>query len=175
VSVRLRPLRDDEYPAFLDEGRRQYAVDLHENGGMDRDQAEAKAARDFERLLPDGLATAGHTISAIEEEATGERIGRLWFADREENGRAVAYLYDITIDEPHRGRGLGRAAMLALEEAVAGQGHTELELNVFGGNSRARGLYRSLGFAETAVHMRKHLVTNRSQEPHGARDGVKHS
>ncbi len=161
MSVRLRPLRDDEFPAFLDDGRRQYAVDLRENGGMDRDQAEAKAARDFEQLLPDGLATAGHTISAIEEAATGERVGRLWFADREVSGRTIAYLYDITIDERHRGRGLGRAAMLALEEAVAKQGHTELELNVFGGNSRARGLYRSLGFVETAVHMKKRLVTNR--------------
>jgi ribosomal protein S18 acetylase RimI-like enzyme len=160
VSVRLRPLRDDEYPAFLESSHRQYVVDLHDNGGMDGDQAEAKATRDFETLLPDGLATPGHTICAIEEEATGERIGRLWFADRKEHGRTVAFLYDITIDEQHRGRGLGRAAMLALERAAAGQGRTELELNVFGGNSRARGLYRSLGFAETAVHMKKQLDTS---------------
>jgi ribosomal protein S18 acetylase RimI-like enzyme len=161
VSVRLRPLRDDEYPAFLEESRREYSVDLHENGGMDRDRAEAKAAGDFAMLLPGGLSTPGHTISAIERVDGGERIGRLWFADHESDGRTVTYLYDITIDEQHRGRGFGRAAMLALEKAAADRGHDVVQLNVFGGNARARRLYRSLGFVETAVSMKKHLDTDR--------------
>jgi ribosomal protein S18 acetylase RimI-like enzyme len=158
VSVRLRPLRDDEYPEFVETSRREYAEDLRRNGGMDRDPAEAKAAKDFETLLPEGLATAAHWICAIEEQ-TGERVGRLWFARRDEHGQSVAFLYDITIEEPQRGRGLGRAAMLAFEATAAEQGLEVLELNVFGGNARARGLYRSLGYTETAVHMQKRLAT----------------
>jgi ribosomal protein S18 acetylase RimI-like enzyme len=157
VSVRLRPLRDDEYPEFVETSRREYSEDLRRNGGMDRDPAEAKAAKDFETLLPAELATAGHWICAIEEETTGERVGRLWFARRDEHGQSVAFLYDITIEEAQRGRGLGRAAMLAFEAAAAEQGLEVLELNVFGGNARARGLYRSLGYTETAVHMQKRL------------------
>ena len=34
-------------------------------------------------------------------------------------------------------------------------GLDRIELNVFGGNEVARGLYRSLGFAESAVYMGK--------------------
>jgi hypothetical protein len=56
--------------------------------------AAAKAERDFAQALPEGLSTAGQTDSAIEELATGERVGRLWFAARELDGRTVAYLYD---------------------------------------------------------------------------------
>jgi ribosomal protein S18 acetylase RimI-like enzyme len=160
VSARLRPLREDEFAEFLEQGRKQYADDVHRNGSMTPEAATAKAARDFAQLLPEGLATPGQTIAAIEEVETGERVGRLWFAKRELGGRTVSYLYDITIDEPHRGRGLGRAAMLAFEQAAAADGLDVLELNVFGGNTRARGLYRSLGFVETAVHMQKHLATN---------------
>jgi RimJ/RimL family protein N-acetyltransferase len=50
--------------------------------------------------------------------------------------------------------------MLAFEQTAAADGHHVVELNVFGGNARARGLYRSLGFVETAVHMQKRLDTN---------------
>ncbi|MDX6547617.1 MAG: hypothetical protein QOG33_1167 [Gaiellales bacterium] len=156
--VRLRPLRPDEYPSFVEASRREYADDLHQNGGLTREAAEAKAQRDFAELLPDGLDTPGHTITAIELQADGRRIGRLWFARRELNGRAAAYLYDITIDEAHRGAGLGRAAMAAYEQAAREQGFERLELNVFGGNERARSLYLSLGFAETAVNMAKQLT-----------------
>ena len=157
MSVRLRPLHEDEYAAFETESMRQYADDLHQNGGLDRDQAEAKAQADFASLLPDGLATAGHTITAVERIEDGERVGRLWFAARDSNGRTVAYLYDIEIDEAWRGQGLGRATMRELEREALRQGYDVLELNVFGGNAPARALYRSLGFAETAVSMKKPL------------------
>jgi GNAT superfamily N-acetyltransferase len=68
-----------------------------------------------------------------------------------------AWLYDITIADGERGKGYGRAAMTALEDEVRALGHETIRLNVWGGNEVARGLYRSLGWAEESVHMRKHL------------------
>lgn len=68
-----------------------------------------------------------------------------------------AWLYDITIDESERGRGYGRGAMVALEDEARALGHERIALNVWGGNDVARGLYRSLGWAEDSVHMRKRL------------------
>ena len=47
--------------------------------------------------------------------------------------------------------------MTALEEELRALGHTTVALNVWGGNEVARGLYRSLGWAEESVHMRKRL------------------
>ena len=47
--------------------------------------------------------------------------------------------------------------MLEFEREAAQRGLHHLSLNVFGGNAPARGLYRSLGWAEMAVTMTKQL------------------
>jgi hypothetical protein len=51
----------------------------------------------------------------------------------------------------------GRAAMQLAEQAARERGLDRVELNVFGGNTAARGLYRSLGYDEVAVFMGKNL------------------
>jgi len=66
-----------------------------------------------------------------------------------------AWLYDITIDPDERGKGFGRAAMVALESELRSLGHVTVTLNVWGGNVIARDLYTSLGYVEESVHMRK--------------------
>jgi len=150
-EVTLRPLRDDEYAAWDVEHRRQYARGLVEHADLTPEEAEAKVARDISAALPDGLATAGVHVWVVEDE--GRRIGTVFFGLR----GAEAWLYEITIDEGKRGKGYGRAAMLALEEEARRLGHDRLALNVWGGNEVARGLYRSLGYVEQAVQMRKAL------------------
>jgi ribosomal protein S18 acetylase RimI-like enzyme len=45
--------------------------------------------------------------------------------------------------------------MVFAEEEARRRGIAKVALNVFGGNAVARRLYRSLGYAETAVHMEK--------------------
>jgi ribosomal protein S18 acetylase RimI-like enzyme len=47
--------------------------------------------------------------------------------------------------------------MALLEDDVRSHGLGRIHLNVFGGNERARSLYRSLGYAELAVTMGKSL------------------
>ena len=47
--------------------------------------------------------------------------------------------------------------MLALEDDVRARGLDRIELNVFGGNTVARGLYGSLGYTDTFVSMGKDL------------------
>lgn len=42
-------------------------------------------------------------------------------------------------------------------EGRGSRGHESMTLNVWGGNDVARGLYRSLGYVEESVHMRKRL------------------
>ncbi len=161
MSVRLRRLREDEWPAFVEDSKHQYAGDMVENGGLSPEAAAEKAERDFVETLPDGLGTEGHFIFVVEDAASGEAIGRLWFAIREMWGERVAYLYDVYLDEGVRGRGFGRAAMRALETEVREHGLARISLNVFGGNRAARGLYASLGYNETAVWMSKDLSSDR--------------
>jgi GNAT superfamily N-acetyltransferase len=149
--IALRPLREDEYSDWDAAHRAEYARGLIAHVGMPQAEAEAKVERDVAAVLPDGLATPGTRIWAVEDD--GRRVGTVFVGIRD----AGAWLYDITIDEAERGRGYGRAAMTALEGEVRALGHATIGLNVWGGNEVARGLYRSLGWVEESVHMRKRL------------------
>lgn len=149
--IALRPLREDEYEAWDAAHRVEYRRGLVEHAGMPREQAEAKVVRDVAHILPEGLATANTWIWAIEDD--GRVVGAVYVGLRD----GGAWLYDITIAESERGKGYGRAAMTALEDEVRELGHDTIRLNVWGGNDVARRLYRSLGWDEESVHMRKKL------------------
>jgi ribosomal protein S18 acetylase RimI-like enzyme len=150
ATVRLRPLHEDEFEAWATAHTRGYAEGMTTHGVLSRERAEAKAARDVAAVLPHGRATEGAHLWVVEDDR-GEPVGSIFLGVRE----GGAWLYDITIDEAARGRGLGRATMLALEAEVKALGFAEIGLNVWGGNEVARSLYRSLGYAEVSVGMRK--------------------
>jgi RimJ/RimL family protein N-acetyltransferase len=158
MPVRLRPLRDDEFDAWVEHGKAEYARDMIEHAGAPPEQARAKSDADWLILLPERLETPDQFIFAVEDELTGERVGDVWFARRETQFEgAVAFVYAIEIARPFRGRGFGREAMLLLEDEARARALDRISLNVFGGNEVARNLYRSLGYAESAVWMAKQL------------------
>lgn len=151
----IRPLREDEYAGWQAASAAGYTRSMIEHGGIDPKRAHAKAERDYANILPNGLATQHHSIFAVEHE--GAVAGHLWVAERDGVTGTVLFVYDISIDPAFQGQGLGRAAMLFAEEEARRRGLSRVELNVFGGNEVARGLYRSLGYAESAVYMVKTL------------------
>jgi ribosomal protein S18 acetylase RimI-like enzyme len=155
-SLRLRPITAAEFPAFVAASKAGYAEGIEVHGGQTHEAARQKAEADFPAVLPLGLETPGHSIFVVE--ADGASVGRIWLAERELGGARVLYVYDVTIDPEHRGHGYGRAAMRLAEEEARSRGIGRIELNVFGGNDVARGLYRSLGYVETSAQMRKDLA-----------------
>ena len=150
----IRPLRQDEYDVFIARGTAFYVDDMV-RAGIDRAVAQAKADKDWPQLLPDGLATPNHYIYAVEDD--GRFAGYLWLCDRDGELGHSLFIYAVEIDEEFRGRGLGRSAMVFAESEARRLGIAKVALNVFGGNEVARGLYLSLGYAETAVHMEKSI------------------
>jgi ribosomal protein S18 acetylase RimI-like enzyme len=154
MSTQLRPMSQDEFDTWLPHAKVLYAADIA-GAGISEDAARAKAERDFPLLLPDGLATEGQDLYTIEHD--GERVGMLWVTERMDDFGSNLFIYDVQIDEAQRGRGLGRAAMLLAEEEARRRGIPAVTLNVFGGNEIARNLYRSLGYAESAVYMMKRV------------------
>jgi ribosomal protein S18 acetylase RimI-like enzyme len=151
-GVGIRPFRPDEWDAFVPRATAFYVNDMV-SAGIDREVAEAKAERDFVTILPDGPETKDHLFFVVEDQ--GEQAGYLWLAERKGEMGHHLFVYGIEIDESHRGRGLGRAAMEFAEEETRRLGIPRIALNVFGGNDVARGLYTSLGYHETAVFMEK--------------------
>jgi GNAT superfamily N-acetyltransferase len=150
----IRPLREDEYDLFIGRGLAFYVEDMV-RAGVDREVAQAKADLDLPQLLPDGLATPGHSMYAIEDD--GRFAGYLWLCDRDGELGHSLFVYAVEVDEEFRGRGLGRAAMAFAEEEARRLGIAKVALNVFGGNAVARQLYLALGYTETAVHMEKRV------------------
>lgn len=62
----------------------------------------------------------------------------------------VAWLEAVYVRPEARGRGLGRLVAGAAEAAARAGGRREIRLEVRAANAAARGLYRALGYAETA-------------------------
>ena len=157
MDLRLRPLHDDELAEFIEASRGEYVVGLVEHARMPTDFAHRKAERDLASVTGVAAIPEGHSLYWLEDR--GERIGRLWFEERPSPrvGR-LAWLNEVEIDEPFRGRGYGRRALDLLEEEVRARGLPEIALNVWGGNEVARGLYGSHGYFERAVEMAKELA-----------------
>lgn len=135
---------------------RSYAADKVRVGAWPAAGAEARADHEFTSLLPQGLATPDHDLRSIVSE-TGEVVGMLWFGPLREADQRTCFIWDIEVAEEARGLGYGRAALLALEPIARDRGYTEIGLHVFGDNEVARHLYRSSGYVETDVTMRKTL------------------
>jgi len=154
VNVQLRPMRDDEFAEWLPSMRAGYAEDMVRNGGLSPERATENASAEIERLFPGERPSDGQIVFVIEAE--GERVGQLWVAERDDVQHCL-FVYELHVDESFRGRGYGRAAMLFAEEEARRRRLPRVALNVFGGNTVARGLYRSLGYEENAVAMSKTL------------------
>jgi ribosomal protein S18 acetylase RimI-like enzyme len=154
----------EEYAEWEDSSIRAYAEDLAKAKGIPLDVALEQSRTQFPELLPHGLDTPGTWLMRVLDEH-GEPVGVLWLGPhRERDG--VLYVYEVEIDEAHRGRGLGRAAMLAAEQLVRESGAHEIGLNVFGFNEPAKRLYDSLGYRVIATQMTKKL-TGTADDPAG--------
>jgi diamine N-acetyltransferase len=104
-----------------------------------------------------------HSCAVLDDGATVGHV--MWAVDPAD---ATHWIGGLVIDTRRQGHGLGRAtveALLALweerEPALSGTPYTEAALSVAPGNEVARGLYHSLGFAETGEMSDGELVMRR--------------
>ena len=155
-QVVLRPMLPDEFVTYLDWAIDDYAAELERNGKATGEAAQIASRASFDSLLPDGLATLGHTLLVATDQNGGERVGVLWFGPSTDDP-AMAWIYDIIVDEEKRGRGWGRAIMRAFEGEARARGFARAGLNVYGDNHVARRLYESLGYVETSRQLHKEL------------------
>jgi ribosomal protein S18 acetylase RimI-like enzyme len=155
-QVVLRPMLPDEFVTYLDWAIDDYAAELERNGKATGEAAQVASRASYDSLLPDGLATLGHTLLVATDPNGGERVGVLWFGPSTDDS-AMSWIYDIMVDEEKRGRGWGRAIMRAFEGEARARGFARAGLNVYGDNHVARRLYESLGYVETARQLHKEL------------------
>jgi ribosomal protein S18 acetylase RimI-like enzyme len=124
--------------------------------GMSEEAADQNIERNRSQLFVGEALVKGQFVLDVVEK--GERVGTLWLSSSSPQNTDEWYIYDIVVDEAHRGKGLGRLTMLAAEDFVAAHGGTRIALNVFGPNRAARSLYESLDYQVRAVSMFKDLA-----------------
>jgi GNAT superfamily N-acetyltransferase len=154
VAVALRQLSDAEVATFA-----PASLDANRHERVRSGEAAEVVAADSDGLLdtmfPDGRPRPGHLLWRIEDDA--QPVGTLWIGPASPDDPRAYWVWDIVIDEPHRGRGLGRQAMRLAEDQARGQGATTLGLTVFAHNPVAWHLYEGLGYAPVSARMTKTL------------------
>ena len=157
-EITVRPMMEAEFAEWQDVLARAYADEQVQSGNWEPDEALDRAREDSATRLPQGRDTPGMLfLTGLGPD--GEPVGRIWLSVEHPKGTAdCAFLYDIEVDEPHRGRGYGRALLTAAEEAARSRGASSLELNVFGGNATSIGLYESAGYIVVQQQMRTRLT-----------------
>lgn len=156
MDLTSRPMTTTELAAWLGENKASFVAELVA-AGRDRQRAEARVEAQYGEWFPNGQPGERHQVLVVEQDGT--RVAIVWLgpSPQRANDASVAWLYDIEVDSDQRGRGLGRGALALAEQVARAAGASRLELNVFGGNALARGLYRSAGYEEIAVTMAKTL------------------
>lgn len=163
--MHLEPLGAEAFDAFARRSIDGFAGSQVAAGLSGRPEAVRQAQRAFTDLLPDRQDTTGHLIWTVHAE-TGPAVGYVWLGVREVRGRLEAYVYDLDIDVSARGRRLGRAAMLAAEDAARRRGASVVRLTVFAHAAPALRLYDSLGYVVEGA-----LLTRRLDVPPPADPG----
>jgi ribosomal protein S18 acetylase RimI-like enzyme len=154
-DIRLRPMTAAEWDIWRTRIIPAYAAEHVRAGDWNAEQAESRAARETDNLLPAGVETPGMLLLSAEK-PDGSLLGMVWLAIHRPRPGA-AWIYNIEVLPEHRGKGYGRALLQAAEQHSVQHGLGEVGLNVFGANAVARSLYESSGYQVTAINMRKWL------------------
>jgi ribosomal protein S18 acetylase RimI-like enzyme len=156
-TVTLRPMTEQEYDAYRQRSVPAYAADIERARGTRPEVALDESDKAFAKTLAEAEAEAPERTLVLRVlTSEGEEAGWLWLGPHPHREDGV-YVYDIEIAETHQGRGLGRATMLAAEQLAREAGLRHIALNVFGWNSRAEELYRSLGYVTGSTQLSKPL------------------
>ena len=156
-NLSLRRMTSEEFMAFRSRLVIGYAAENVSAGRWLEENSLARAEEATRSLLPNGLETPD-VLLMIAQNSSEVDVGYIWIGLKREGGASPgAWVYDIEVYADHRGKGYGRALLLAGEQATRDAGVKTLGLNVFGSNSVARALYESSGYTVMAQQMSKEL------------------
>jgi len=156
-NISLVELDDAPYREYRDHLVRDYAADKVRAGAWSESEAQIRAAKDVDGLLPEGPATQGHFLYSVREDATDAEVGTVWFALGDSGVGRYVWIYDIIINENFRRRGYASRTLELVEARAKELGAKSVELHVFGHNQGAQALYEKVGYSVTSITMAKQV------------------
>lgn len=155
-SLVVEAMTDNEFESYLKVAIPVYAREKMKSNDLSENAALELAHSSFSELLPDGVKTPTHFLFVARDREKNP-VGTVWYAVKGDGVSLHGYVYDIVVNEGHRGRGYGEEIMRFLEEEMARKKISAIRLHVFGHNSVARSLYEKLGYKPTSIMMKKEL------------------
>ena len=156
-NISLVEFDDAPYREYRDHLVRDYAADKVRAGAWSESEAQIRAAKDVDGLLPEGPATQGHFLYSVREDAADAEVGTVWFALRDSGVGRYVWIYDIIINENFRRRGYASRTLELVEARAKELGAKSVELHVFGHNQGAQALYEKVGYSVTSITMAKQV------------------
>ncbi|MEU8423080.1 GNAT family N-acetyltransferase [Micromonospora sp. NPDC048835] len=148
-------MTEQELARLLGALEQGYAEDLVAHRGLTPEAALERSVSQIRESLPAGAATEEALLRLGRVGDT--EVGWIWVMLPAAASRQ-AWIHNIEVDPAHRGRGHARRMIQLIEAELASLGVPELGLNVFGTNTVAIGLYRSLGFEVVSQQMAKPIA-----------------
>jgi ribosomal protein S18 acetylase RimI-like enzyme len=155
MMVKLIPMTQNEFKAFLERDIREYAAENVRAGYWSEAEALEKSRQAHDRLLPDGLKTKDQYLYTLHEDK--QAVGMIWMKANLDSPRPSGFIFDLFIEAPFRQKGYASQAMLELEEVARGLGLQQLGLHVFAHNQAATKLYEKLDYRVSSLNMIKKL------------------
>ncbi|MET7373875.1 GNAT family N-acetyltransferase [Micromonospora arida] len=155
MELTLTPMTAQELDRLRGPLVQGYADDLVAHRGMTPEAALERSADQIRESLPAGVATERALLRVGRVGDT--EVGWIWVTLPTVAAPDQAWIHNIEVHEEHRGHGYARRMIQLIEAELAQHGVPELGLNVFGSNTVAIGLYRSLGFEVTSQQMAKRI------------------
>lgn len=151
----ISKMSDSDYEFWSKRSRASYAEDKAKANGFTKAEAQEIADESFRKLLPDGLNSKNNFLYSARD--NDQRVGFIWFSVRGSEGNKRAFICDIIVEEPYRGKGYGKQLMLYMEQEAKKLGLNRIGLHVFDFNETAIRLYQSLGYKTTDLVMEKDI------------------
>ena len=101
-----------------------------------------------EAVVPGLAATAGafSLIARLDGEPAG--LANCFTGFSTFAAQPLVNVHDLAVLPAHRGRGIGRALLHAVEDEARRRGASKVTLEVLSGNERAKALYLALGYGD---------------------------
>src|SRR5690242_7932838 len=90
LMLSLRPMTEEEFTVFREEGIEDYAAERARNFGTTLEEEHETSVRQYAELLPEGIQSPRQRLWSVIDEA-GTVVGSLWVEVNEEHHRAFIF------------------------------------------------------------------------------------
>ena len=155
--LRLRPMDEEGFRAFLDRAVPRRAERWVRRGLWTKEQALEASRREYAESFPQGRSTPGQFFSDAVEDTTATVVGEAWYSARALGGKVEFWIQWISIWPEFRRQGYGARLLGLLEDEARRRGADRTLLTVWTDNPSAQALYARLGYVVTNLTMAKPL------------------